>query len=81
MGWLKLNLALLLDQLRLKKVEKLVTNLHDKTEYVIHKRNLKQALNHGLVLKKVHRVISFNQDEWLKAYIEMNTELIQKAKK
>ena len=81
MGWLKLNLALLLDQLRLKKVEKLVTNLHDKTEYVIHKRNLKQALNHGLVLKIVHRVISFNQDEWLKAYIEMNTELIQKAKK
>ena len=67
--------------MRLKKVEKLVTNLHDKTEYVIHKRNLKQALNHGLVLKKVHRVISFNQDEWLKAYIEMNTELIQKAKK
>ena len=66
--------------MRLKKVEKLVTNLHDKTEYVIHKRNLKQALNHGLVLKKVHRVISFNQDEWLKAYIEMNTELIQKAK-
>ena len=46
----------------------------------IHKRNLKQPLNHGLVLKKVHRVISFNQDEWLKAYIEMNTELIQKAK-
>ena len=67
--------------MRLKKVEKFVTNLHDKTEYVIHKRNLKQALNHGLVLKKVHRVISFNQDEWLKAYIEMNTELIQKAKK
>ena len=45
----------------IEKVEKLVTNLHDKTEYVIHIRNLKQALNHGLVLKKVHRVIKFNQ--------------------
>ena len=37
------------------KVEKLVITLHDKTEYFIHIRNLKQALNHGLVLKKVHR--------------------------
>ena len=50
-----------------------VTNLHDKTEYVIHIRNLKQALNHGLVLKKVHRVIKFNQNAWLKSYIDMNT--------
>ena len=38
--------------MKIEKVEKLVTNLYDKTEYVIHKRNLKQALNHGLVLKK-----------------------------
>ena len=39
--------------MKIEKVEKLVANLHDKTEYVIHMRNLKQALNHGLVLKKV----------------------------
>ena len=38
-----------------------MTNLHDKEEYIIHIRNLKQALNHGLVLKKVHRVIKFNK--------------------
>ena len=62
------------------KVEKLVANLHDKTEYVIHIRNLKQALNHGLVLKKVHRVIKFNQKSWLKPCIDMNTKLRQKAK-
>ena len=43
--------------MKIEKVEKLVANLHDKTEYVIHIRNLKQALNHGLILKKVHRVI------------------------
>ena len=42
-------------------MEKLVTNLHDKTEYVIHIRNFKKALNHGLLLKKAHRVIKFNQ--------------------
>ena len=46
--------------MKIEKVEKLVANLHDKTEYVIHIRNLKQALNHGLVLKKVHRVIKLN---------------------
>ena len=43
--------------MKLEKVEKLVANLHEKTEYVIHIRNLKQALNRGLILKKVHRVI------------------------
>ena len=42
--------------MKLEKVEKLLTNLHDKTEYVIHIRNSKQALNHGLILKKVHKV-------------------------
>ena len=52
-------------------VEKLVANLHDKTEYVIHLRNLKQAINHELVLKKVHRVITFNQTTWLKPYIDL----------
>ena len=46
--------------MKLKKVKKLVTNLHDKTEYVIHKRNLKEALNRGLILKKVRGVIKFN---------------------
>ena len=67
-------------KLKIRKVEKLVANLHDKTEYVIHIRNLKQALNHGLVLKKVHRVIKFNQNAWLKPYIDMNTDLRKKAK-
>ena len=38
--------------MKIEKVEKLVTNLHDKTEYAIHIRNLKQALNHGLILKQ-----------------------------
>ena len=47
----------------------------------MHIRNLKQALNHRLVLKKVHRVIKFNQNAWLKPYIVMNTDLRKKAKK
>ena len=47
--------------MKIEIVEKLVANLHDKSEYVIHITNLKQALNQGLVLKKVNRVIKFNQ--------------------
>ena len=39
-----------------------------------------QALNHGLLLKEVHRVIKFNQNAWLKSYIDMNTGLRKKAK-
>ena len=66
--------------MKIEKVEKLVTNLHDKTEYAIHIRNLKLALNHGLILKKVHRVIKFNQKAWLKPYNHVNTKLRQKAK-
>ena len=46
----------------------------------MHIRNLKQALNNGLVLKKVHRVNKFNQNAWLKPYINMNTDLRKKVK-
>ena len=55
--------------------------MHDKTEYIIQIENLKQALNHGLILKKVHKVIKFNQNVWLKPYIDTNTDLRKKAKK
>ena len=57
----------------MKKLDKLVVNLHDKTEYVIHIKNLKQALNDGLVLKKIQRVIRFNQEAWLKTLIKILT--------
>ena len=46
------DLPFLTERMKIEKVEKLVANLHNKTEYVIHIRNLKQALNHGSVLKK-----------------------------
>ena len=66
--------------MKLEKVKKLVANLYDKTEYIIHMRILKQALNHGVVLKKVHKVIEFNQKAWRKAYIDMNTNPKTKSK-
>ena len=58
--------------MNIEKVEELVANLHGKAEYVIHIRNLKQAFNHSLILKKVYRVIKFNQNAWLKPCIDMN---------
>ena len=55
--------------------------MHDKKSYVVHIRSLKQALHYGLILKKVHRVIQFNKETWLKEYIGMNTELRKQAKR
>ena len=66
--------------MKIEKVEKLVANLHDKNEYIIQLRILKHALNHELILEKVHRVIKYNQNAWLKPYIDMNTVRREKAK-
>ena len=66
--------------MKIEKVEKLVTNIYNKTDNVIHIRNVKQALNHGVSLKKVHRVIKFNQKAWLKPDIYINTKLRKTAK-
>ena len=65
--------------MKIDKTQKLVCNLRDKKKYVVHISILKQALDHGLILKKVHKVIEFNQEAWLKKYIDMNTELRKKA--
>ena len=66
--------------MKIRKCNKLVCNFYDKKEYVVHIRTLRQALNHGLILKKVHRLIQFNQEAWLKPYIETNTKLRTEAK-
>ena len=75
------DLPFLPKKMKIEKVEKLVAHLHDKTKYVIHIKNLKQTLNHELVLKKVHRGIEFNQNVWLKPYIDINTDLRKKQKR
>ena len=60
--------------MKINKCKKFVCNLRNKKKYVVHIKSLKQALSHGLKLKKVHRIIEFNQEAWLKPYIDMNTE-------
>ena len=65
---------------QISKCEKLVRSIEDRKKYVVHISDLKQTLNHGLELKRVHRVIQFNQKAWLKPYIDMNNELTKEAK-
>ena len=73
------DLPFLPEKMKIDKCKKLICNLYDKKDSVVHIRSLKQALNHGLILKKVHSVIQFNQKAWLKPYIDINTELRKKV--
>ena len=68
------DIAFLAERRKINGVEKLVTTLEDKKRYVVHVLALKQALNHGLKFKKVHRVLKLKQKAWLKPYIEMNSK-------
>ena len=67
--------------MKTRNVGKLPINLHDKAEYGIRIRNLKQALHHRLVLKKVCRETKFIENASLKPYTDMNTRLRRKGKK
>ena len=59
--------------------EKLCLTLRDKTNYICHYQNLKFYLKHGMKLKKIHKILQFDQSAWLKPYIELNTQLRQAA--
>ena len=80
LGEVRNKLQFLPGRMKIEKGRKLVANLHDKTEYVIYIRNLKQTLNNGLVFKNIHRMIKFNQNDWLKLFIDINRDLRKKAK-
>ena len=73
------NLPFLPERMKINNCAKLACNVEDKENYPIHVLALKQALNHGLKLAKVHSVIEFRHEEWLKPYIDMNTELRKNA--
>ena len=73
------DLAFLPERMKINKCTKLTCTIQNKENYVIHIRALKQAINHGLKLKKVHKVIEFDQGAWLKPYINMNTDLRKQA--
>ena len=73
------DLPFMCERMEINKVEKLVPNLHNKRNYVIHIRVLDQALTHGLILEKIYRAIEFDQSAWMKTYIDFNTQLRAKA--
>ena len=58
------DLPFLPERTKINKCSKLVCNLYKKNNYVLHPRSLKQALDHRLILKEIHRVIQFNQEAW-----------------
>ena len=74
------DLVFLPEIMKINKCTKLTCTIHNKENYVIHIRTLKQAINHGLELTKVHRIIEFDQEERLKPHIDMNTDLRKQAK-
>ena len=68
------------ERLEINKVEKLISNLNNKTSYVLHYKNLKLYESLGMKVTKIHRGIKFEESPWLKEYIDMNTNLRVKAK-
>ena len=74
------KLPFLTERMKIGMVEKLVRNLKDKKRYVVHIMALDQALKYSLKLKKVHRVIEFQQIRWMKVCIMLNTRLRKDAK-
>ena len=69
------DLPFIRERMEINGVEKLVPNLRDKKNYVIHIQALNQVLQHGLRLDGIHRAIEFDQSPWLKTYIDFNTQL------
>ena len=67
-------------KMKVNGIEKLISNLYYKRKYIIHIRALKQALDHRLILEKIHRCIKFKQSPWMKEYIDFNTKLRIAAK-
>lgn len=65
--------------IKLSSTTKLVPNFYDKNNYVVHYRNLKFYICHGLVIKKIHKILSFKQEAWIKSYIELNNRYRRNA--
>ena len=66
-------------EIKVGDVTKLISNLGKKTNYAVHYKNLQLYLSLGMTLTKIHRVLKFNQSDWMKKYIDFNTKKIMNA--
>ena len=68
------------EKIKIDKIDKLICSFLPKKHYVLHYKNLKQYLQERMILKKVHRGITFKQSPWMEPYIRKNTNLRKDAK-
>ena len=61
-------------EIKVNDVEKLIPNLGNKTNYVVYYKNLQLYLSLGMKLTKINRILKFNQSDWMKKYIDFNTQ-------
>ena len=66
-------------EIKVGDVKKLIPNLGDKTNYVVHYRNLQLHLSLGIKLTKIHIELKFKQSDWMKTYIDFNTKKRKKC--